>query len=161
MSNVFRYGVDDLTISKALGLTKGEIEGILSDEAISKVRQSETHVRNIVAQQTTVYGVNTGFGILAQTRISPDDTISLQHKILQSHSVGVGNAVPIYIAKAMLITKLHSLARGYSGIRLETLERIIWHINENIIPIVPEKGSVGASGDLAPLAHLFLPLIGL
>ena len=161
MSNVFRYGIDELTISKALELVKGAMEGVLSAEAISKVRQSEAHVRKIVAQQTTVYGVNTGFGILAQTRISPADTISLQHKILQSHSVGVGNAVPIYIAKAMLITKLHALAQGYSGIRLETLERIIWHIKEDIIPVVPEKGSVGASGDLAPLAHLFLPLIGL
>jgi histidine ammonia-lyase len=161
MRNIFRYGIDELTISKTFALIKGETEGVLTEEAIYKIKQSETHVRNIVEQETTVYGINTGFGILAQTRISTSDTIALQHKILQSHSVGVGNAVPTLIAKAMLITKLHALARGFSGIRLETLERIIWHIREEIIPVVPEKGSVGASGDLAPLAHLFLPLIGL
>jgi histidine ammonia-lyase len=161
MSNVFRYGIDELTISKAMALVKGEAEAALSPEAINKIKQSESYVRNIVEQQTIVYGVNTGFGILAQTRISAEDTVALQHKILQSHSVGVGNTVPTSIARAMLITKLHALARGFSGIRLETLERIIWHIREDIIPIVPEKGSVGASGDLAPLAHLFLPLIGL
>jgi histidine ammonia-lyase len=105
--------------------------------------------------------VNTGFGILANTRISEEDTHMLQHKILQSHSVGVGEPVPMEIAKIMLITKVHALAQGYSGVQLDTLERILWHIEEDIIPVVPEKGSVGASGDLAPLAHLFLPLIGL
>ena len=161
MGNIFRYGVDELTIAKTLAMVNGEMEGVLSEDAIEKVKQSEAHVRNIVDQETTVYGVNTGFGILAQTRISPSDATSLQHKILQSHSVGVGNTVPVKIARAMLITKVHALARGFSGIRLQTLERIIWHIRENIIPVIPEKGSVGASGDLAPLAHLFLPLIGL
>jgi histidine ammonia-lyase len=75
--------------------------------------------------------------------------------------VGVGNAIPQEIAKLMMITKVHALAQGYSGIALSTLESIIWHINNDIIPVVPEKGSVGASGDLAPLSHLFLPLIGL
>src|SRR4029079_16759048 len=94
-------------------------------------------------------------------RISKEDTATLQYKILQSHSVGVGDAVSPEIAKLMLITKAHALAKGYSGIRLTTLERIIWHIDNDVIPVVPEKGSVGASGDLAPLAHLFLPLIGL
>ena len=161
MKSTFRYGIDELTIAKTVALMNGESDGVLSAEAIGQVTSCEKHVRNIIDQQTTVYGINTGFGILAQTRISAADTISLQHKILQSHSVGVGNAVPASIAKAMLITKVHALARGFSGIRLETLERIIWHIREDIIPIIPEKGSVGASGDLAPLAHLFLPLIGL
>ncbi len=109
----------------------------------------------------TVYGINTGFGILANTKISEEDTATLQHKILQSHSVGVGDAIPAEIAKIMLITKVHALAQGFSGVQLQTLERILWHIENDIIPVVPEKGSVGASGDLAPLAHLFLPLIGL
>jgi histidine ammonia-lyase len=115
----------------------------------------------MVDRNTTVYGVNTGFGILANTKISEADTKTLQHKILQSHSVGVGESIPVEIARLMLITKMHALAQGYSGSRLETLERINWHIEHDVIPVVPEKGSVGASGDLAPLAHLFLPLIGL
>jgi histidine ammonia-lyase len=108
-----------------------------------------------------VYGINTGFGILSNKKISEEDTRTLQYKILQSHSVGVGHPIPIPIARLMLIAKLHALAQGYSGVQLSTLERILWHIDHNVIPVVPEKGSVGASGDLAPLAHLFLPLIGL
>jgi len=108
-----------------------------------------------------VYGINTGFGILANTAISEGDTAILQYKILQSHSVGVGDPIPVEVAKLMLVTKVHALAQGYSGVQLSTLERINWHIAQDVIPVVPEKGSVGASGDLAPLAHLFLPLIGL
>jgi histidine ammonia-lyase len=118
-------------------------------------------VQDIVKDGRTVYGINTGFGILADTAINEADTRLLQHKILQSHSVGVGDPIPPEIAKLMLITKVQALVQGYSGVQLSTLERIIWHIENDVIPVVPEKGSVGASGDLAPLAHLFLPLIGL
>lgn len=90
-----------------------------------------------------------------------EDTATLQYKILQSHSVGVGDPIWAEVAKLMLITKVHALAQGFSGVQIATLQRIIWHIDNDVIPVVPEKGSVGASGDLAPLAHLFLPLIGL
>lgn len=161
MYNSFNYGTDILTPEKTIGLTNGSIKGNLSPIAIEKIKSSQQYVEHIVDQNNTVYGVNTGFGILANTKISAEDTQVLQHKILQSHSVGVGNDVPPEIARIMLITKLHALAQGYSGIRLETLQRINWHIENEVIPVVPEKGSVGASGDLAPLAHLFLPLIGL
>jgi histidine ammonia-lyase len=109
----------------------------------------------------TVYGVTTGFGILADKKISEEETAILQYKILQSHSVGVGDPVPLDVARLMLITKIHALSQGYSGVQLSTIERILWHLENDVIPVVPEKGSVGASGDLAPLAHLFLPLIGL
>lgn len=161
MSGYFNYGIDELSIGKVIALTKGSMKGVLSTAAINKIRNSQKHIQDVVENNKTVYGVNTGFGILANTKISEDDTRTLQHKILQSHSVGVGDPVPLEIGKMMLITKVHALSQGYSGIQLETLERIIWHIDHDIIPIVPEKGSVGASGDLAPLAHLFLPLIGL
>ncbi len=161
MSKIFRYGTEKLTISIALGIASGNIKGILDDSATKKINAAAQAVKDIVAQHKTVYGINTGFGILANTKISTEDTITLQHKILQSHSVGVGDPIHPEIAKLMLITKVQSLAQGYSGVQLTTLERIIWHIDHNIIPVVPEKGSVGASGDLAPLAHLFLPLIGL
>jgi histidine ammonia-lyase len=157
----FSYGEDTLDIGKVMAIADGSLKGHLSSDAIAKVNASQQHVAAIVARNITVYGVNTGFGILADTRISEEDTRILQHKILQSHSVGVGEPVPLVIARLMLITKLHALAQGFSGVRLETLERIQWHIREDVIPVVPEKGSVGASGDLAPLAHLFLPLIGL
>jgi len=161
MSSVFHYGTDRLTVDKTIAIASGKLKAVLGQEAIRKVNASHASVKQIVEANKTVYGVNTGFGILANTAISAEDTATLQYKILQSHSVGVGDPIPAEVAKLMLITKVHALAQGFSGVQLSTLERIIWHIENNIIPIVPEKGSVGASGDLAPLAHLFLPLIGL
>jgi len=137
------------------------VQGVIDDAATKKVLSSWQDVRKIVENQKPVYGINTGFGPLCDTRISEDDTSLLQTNLLKSHSVGVGDPIPQEIAKLMLITKVHALAQGYSGISLQTLERILWHIDHDIVPVVPEKGSVGASGDLAPLAHLFLPLIGL
>lgn len=161
MNSIFKYGVDTLTVSKTIAIASGKCKGFLTEAAIKKINASHQQVQQIVANNKTVYGINTGFGILANTKISEEDTATLQYKILQSHSVGVGDPIPAEVAKIMLITKVHALAQGYSGIQLSTLERIIWHIENNVIPVVPEKGSVGASGDLAPLAHLFLPLIGL
>ncbi len=157
----FKYGIDYLTSGKALQIARGELEGMLVEGSLTKVRKSRAIVDQIANGQKAVYGINTGFGPLCSTMISKEDTNTLQYNILKSHSVGVGAAIPKEIAKLMLILKIHSLAQGYSGIAVSTLERIQWHIQEDIIPIVPEKGSVGASGDLAPLAHLFLPLIGL
>lgn len=161
MSSIFYYGSDHLTVSLAIDIASNKTKAVLNEKTISKVHLSQQAVQQIVDTGRTVYGVNTGFGILANTAISKDDTATLQYKILQSHSVGVGDPIPVEIAKLMLITKVHALAQGFSGVQLTTLERIIWHIEHDVIPVVPEKGSVGASGDLAPLAHLFLPLIGL
>lgn len=161
MQQEFNYGIDHLTIGAALAIAAGKQKGILNNEATDNIRKSQQHVQEIVANNKTVYGINTGFGVLANKPVSEEDTRILQHKILQSHSVGVGEPIATEIAKLMLITKVHALARGYSGVQLTTLQRILWHIEEDVIPVVPEKGSVGASGDLAPLAHLFLPLIGL
>lgn len=158
---VFHYGIDTLTTGIVLDVASGRLTASLNKKAIDRINASEAYVKKIVDDNKTVYGINTGFGILANTTISKEDTTRLQHKILESHSVGVGDPIPMEVAKLMLITKVHALAQGYSGVQLSTLERIIWHIENNIIPVVPEKGSVGASGDLAPLAHLFLPLIGL
>src|SRR3954469_6568543 len=161
MDNIFCYGKDVLTIGKTVALAKADLQGVLVDEVIGKIKKSQQYVQEIVDNNKTVYGINTGFGILANTKISEEDTATLQHKILQSHSVGVGEMIPLEIAKIMLITKVNALSQGYSGVQLQTIERILWHIDNDIIPVVPDKGSVGASGDLAPLAHLFLPLIGL
>jgi histidine ammonia-lyase len=159
--HTFQYGKDTLDIGMAVGLADGSVKGLLSADTIERVGACQRHIGDIVRAGKTVYGVNTGFGVLANSRISEADTLVLQHKILQSHSVGVGAAVPAEIARLMLITKIHALAQGYSGVQLTTLERMLWHLREDIVPVVPEQGSVGASGDLAPLAHLFLPLIGL
>jgi histidine ammonia-lyase len=161
MENTFAFGEDHLTTASSVAIEKKRIQGILTKKTNSLIDKSQQFVQQIVQENQTVYGINTGFGILASTKISEEDTRILQHKILQSHSVGVGDPVPLEIAKLMLITKVHSLSKGFSGVQRSTIERIMWMIDKDVIPVVPEKGSVGASGDLAPLAHLFLPLIGL
>ena len=144
----------------ALDIAHGQIQGIISDQAKDKVTQSSQAVADIVQDGAVVYGINTGFGPLCTTKISASESQMLQTNILMSHAVGVGSPIDPILSKLMLILKLHALAQGYSGISLKTLERIQWYIEKDAIPEVPEQGSVGASGDLAPLAHLFLPLIG-
>ncbi|HEU0065556.1 MAG TPA: histidine ammonia-lyase [Flavisolibacter sp.] len=161
MNTNFFYGKDKLTVQIAVSLAKGKMKGILGDAEKQRINNSRGYIQNMVANGKTVYGVTTGFGILANTKIDENDASLLQYKILQSHSVGVGDDIAPEIARLMLITKIHSLSFGYSGVQLLTIERILWHLENDILPAVPEKGSVGASGDLAPLAHLFLPLIGL
>ena len=143
----FRYGQDYLTAGKALQIARGQLKGKLGSKSLKKVIKSRSIVEQIANGDQAVYGINTGFGPLCSTMISKEDTNTLQYNILKSHSVGVGEAIPKEIAKLMLILKIHSLAQGYSGIAVSTLERIQWHIQKDIIPIVPEKGSVGASGD--------------
>jgi len=161
MSNTFNYGTNHLTIGICLDIAAGKTKGIIDADADKAIRASRGEVAKIVHTQKPVYGINTGFGPLCDTHISEADTSLLQSNILKSHSVGVGKPIQQEIAKLMLITKVHALAQGFSGVAPDTLTRIIWHIDNDIIPVVPEKGSVGASGDLAPLSHLFLPLIGL
>jgi histidine ammonia-lyase len=161
MVKLFHYGTDRLTTGICLDIASGKCKAIIGKDAAKRIGQSRAAVEKIVHLEKPVYGINTGFGPLCDTHISEADTSRLQSNILKSHSVGVGKPMPGEITKLMLITKVQALAKGYSGIRLSVLERIIWHIDHNVIPVVPEKGSVGASGDLAPLAHLFLPLIGL
>ena len=157
----FKLGEDWLTASITLSIAKGETPIELSTSTREKINASAQIVANIVAKGKAVYGINTGFGPLCTTKISKEETKVLQSNILKSHSVGVGNPIATDIAKLMLILKAQSLAKGYSGISETTLDRILWHIDHDAIPIVPSQGSVGASGDLAPLSHLFLPLIGL
>jgi len=157
----FHYGEDRLTASLALGLARKEIQGVLSSGTLQKIRNSAQAVEKIAQGESIVYGINTGFGPLCTTKISASDTKTLQENLLKSHAVGVGEPVDQELSKLMLVLKIHALAQGYSGIRLETLERIIWMLENELIPVVPIQGSVGASGDLAPLSHLFLPLIGL
>ncbi|HDZ06797.1 hypothetical protein LCGC14_0243290 [marine sediment metagenome] len=157
----FKLGEDWLTAGKAMQIVNGNLSTVLSETTEQKIQESWKIVQNIVDKGHPVYGINTGFGPLCTTKISKSETNILQTNILQSHSVGVGDPIQKDIAKLMLILKAQSLAKGYSGIALKTLKRIIWHIDNNAIPVVPSQGSVGASGDLAPLSHLFLPLIGL
>jgi len=158
---IFNYGTDHLTAKLALAISNGEIKGVLSADTRDKVLESSKVVERIAVSGKAVYGINTGFGPLCTSMISAVDTRKLQENILKSHAVGVGEPIDSEISKLMLVLKLQALAQGYSGIRIETLDRMIWFLETGATPVVPKQGSVGASGDLAPLSHLFLPLIGL
>ena len=126
-----------------------------------QVRRSREVVENALTDGKSYYGINTGFGALASQRVDGKDLRQLQRNLLLSHSVGVGSPIPKEISRLMLQLKVHSLSLGYSGISIETLNRLLVFLDLDLIPVIPEKGSVGASGDLAPLAHMSLPLIGL
>jgi len=110
--------------------------------------------------EPTIYGVNTGFGDLAHTRVGSDQLSELQRNLLISHACGVGDDVPEEIVKSMLLLKIKALSKGHSGIQLQTVQRLVDHLNARVYPVIPSQGSLGASGDLAPLAHMVLPLIG-
>jgi len=127
----------------------------------SAVQASRSIVENALHDGKTYYGINTGFGALANKRIMGDDLIRLQKNLILSHAVGVGNMIPKDISRLILELKVHSLSLGYSGISTQTLDRLLLFLEKDLIPVIPEKGSVGASGDLAPLAHMSLPLLGL
>jgi histidine ammonia-lyase len=143
MTNIFNYGTDHLTIGICLDIAAGKTKGIINKEAADMIKSSWREVEKIVHSHHPVYGINTGFGPLCDTRISEEDTSLLQSNILKSHSVGVGKPIPQEIAKLMMITKVQALAQGYSGIALTTLERIIWHIDNDIIPVVRKKARLG------------------
>jgi len=132
----------------------------LNDSLKTKINQSFNRVQKMAKEPKPIYGINTGVGPLCTKKISPEDTKSLQRNLLLSHSVGVGNPISQELSRIMLLCKIKSLSRGFSGISLDLLDRLIYFLQHNLTPVVPEKGSVGASGDLAPLAHLFLPVIG-
>ncbi len=157
---MFKYGIDKLTVNKVINVSNGSLKAILSNEAIAKVNESRKRVEKMAQSNKAVYGINTGFGPLCDVQITPAETNKLQENLLITHAVGVGNPIDKQLSKIMMICKVHALCQGFSGIRLEVINRIIYFIENNLLPVVPEQGSVGASGDLAPLSHLFLPLIG-
>ena len=155
------YGIDTFTISDIMAILDDPQKAKLTKESKQKILQSQQNVQQIVALDRTVYGINTGFGPLCDVKISEEETAQLQHNLIISHAVGVGKPIAKELSKVMMISKIHALSKGFSGVSLEVIERLIFMLEEDIIPVVPEQGSVGASGDLAPLAHLALPLLGL
>jgi histidine ammonia-lyase len=156
----FKYGIEHLTIEMVMEIAKGERKGVLDQVAIDRVQSCRLKVEKMASGNKAVYGINTGFGPLCDTQITPEQTSKLQENLLITHAVGVGDPISPELSKIMMICKVHSLCRGFSGIRLSVIERIMFFIENDVLPVVPEQGSVGASGDLAPLSHLFLPLLG-
>src|SRR6185295_2369874 len=132
----------------------------LTDAARARVRAARAVVDRFAQRDEPTYGINTGFGNFADVRIPPESLGTLQVNLLRSHAAGVGDPLPVPVVRATMALRANVLAKGYSGIRLETLERLIDALNRGVHPHVPSRGSVGASGDLAPLAHLALVLIG-
>ncbi len=134
----------------------------LADDVKEKIIDCRNYLDAKIKQSTSpIYGVNTGFGSLCDTIIDADKIEDLQRNLVISHACGTGDVIPIEISKLMLLLKVKSLAQGKSAVHLDTVERLIYLYNNNIIPVIYEQGSLGASGDLAPLAHMSLPLLGL
>jgi len=157
---MFKYGIDQLTLHKIQDIATGVLKATIDKEAEEKIISSRKKVEIITKKDKAVYGINTGFGPLCDVQISPEETNQLQTNLLITHAVGVGENIDKRLSKIMMICKVHALCQGFSGVRLKLIERIIYFIENDLLPTVPKQGSVGASGDLAPLSHLFLPLIG-
>lgn len=149
-----------LTWHDIVALSKKNTLIQLDESAISNINQASDWITTQISTKRVMYGVNTGFGKLAHTSIATDDLSVLQRKIILSHAAGVGEYLADDVVRLVLLLKINSLARGYSGVRLETVHVLIKLYNAGIYPCIPSQGSVGASGDLAPLAHLSTVLIG-
>jgi len=150
--------LDFETLSELI-LTEKKVK--LSKEAIVKIESCRTYLDKKTNSNTTpIYGINTGFGSLYNIKIDTKNLQQLQENLVMSHACGIGKKVPKSIVKLMLLLKIQSLSYGYSGVQVETVKRLVDFYNNNITPIIYTQGSLGASGDLAPLAHLFLPLFG-
>lgn len=132
----------------------------ITDEAKKNIQKSRDYIENRLKSGEVMYGVNTGFGAFSSVRISDEQIEQLQRNLIRSHSVGVGEPFTKIQSKAMMILRANTLARGHSGIRQDVIFKILEFINQDVIPVIPSQGSVGASGDLAPLSHLALALIG-
>ncbi|WP_448382840.1 histidine ammonia-lyase [Desulfosoma sp.] len=152
---------DGLRIEDLVAVARSKVPVAFSDKAVKRIHKARALVDSWVAEGRVIYGITTGFGALSDVVISPADVRTLQRNILMSHAAGVGPALAEEEARALMALRLKDLARGHSGIRWETAARLCEFLNRNVVPVIPEKGSVGASGDLAPLAHMALPLIGL
>ena len=150
----------DLTIKDLVKVARKRAFVELSDGVKEKIKQSRLTVEKMLKEERIVYGITTGFGSLANKAIDPADVEELQKNLIISHATGVGKPLPEDVVRAMMLLRAKSLSQGHSGVRLELIEALLAMLNNNVVPIVPEKGSLGASGDLCPLSHMVLPLIG-
>jgi len=152
---------ENLTLDQLFKILENHDRIGLTEPAIIKIQRSRAVIEKIIQEKQTIYGVNTGFGKFSEIAIAEDKIDELQKNLVMSHATGVGDPLSEQIVRAIILLKINSLAKGFSGVRLEVIQTLIDIYHAGIIPIIPAKGSVGASGDLAPLAHLTLVLIGL
>lgn len=162
MIGVDRVIVDGgpLTPGQVVAVATGAAEAIASDDLADRMAPARRLVEEVVAREETVYGITTGFGALASTHIGRDQTTELQYNLIRSHASGVGKPLPDRLVRAILLLRARSLAQGHSGVRPEVVHKLLEMIRADALPVVPSQGSVGASGDLAPFAHIALAMIG-
>lgn len=153
-------GAQRLTLAEVVAVARERAEVALAPGALERVRKARAFVDQLTEEDRTVYGITTGFGHLSRVKIPPDHVEALQRNLIRSHASGVGEPFDVATARAIMLMLANSLARGHSGIREQTLNLLVAMLNNDVTPVIPSRGSVGASGDLAPLAHLSLALIG-
>jgi histidine ammonia-lyase len=159
---VYTIGPDKISPEEVASIVASEQQIQLSEQAKQNILRCRAYLdETIAASEAPIYGINTGFGSLCNVSIGNDDLSTLQSNLIMSHACGMGDAVAPELVKTMLFLKVQALSYGYSGVQLETVQRLVDFYNHGILPVVFEQGSLGASGDLAPLAHLCLPLIGM
>jgi histidine ammonia-lyase len=150
-----------LNLQKVAGFAHSPEQKVrLADKAKKRIKEAQGYVAQLASGKAAVYGVNTGFGLLSDVKIPKNKLAQLQLNLIRSHAVGVGPALPIPEARAALLLRTNTLAKGHSGVSLALVEKLVSLLNEGITPWIPEQGSVGACGDLAPLAHMALVLLG-
>ena len=151
---------NDLRLEDIVNVARNNYQVEISEEAIKRVEKSRGIVDKIVEEDRVVYGITTGFGKFSDVSISGEDCKTLQRNLIISHACGFGNSLDTDIVRTIILLRANALSKGYSGIRLSTLQTLVAMLNKGVHPIIPEKGSLGASGDLAPLSHMVLPMIG-
>ncbi len=151
---------ENLNLDNVWAISRGEVKVELDNSARAKVTASRAYIEKQLEQGEVIYGVNTGFGAFSSVKISSADIVQLQKNLIRSHSSGVGNPFTQEQTRAIMALRVNALARGHSGVREVVLDKVLEFLNQGVIPVIPQKGSVGASGDLAPLSHLALALIG-
>jgi histidine ammonia-lyase len=151
---------ETLTIEDAVQVARENAKVIIPAQVKNRVRKCREVLEKLVKENCVIYGVNTGFGALSNRAISEEENRQLQSNLIRSHSVGVGEPLKTEIVRALMLLRANTLAKGYSAVRLETLETLVEMLNKRVHPVIPAKGSVGASGDLAPLSHMILVLFG-
>lgn len=161
MNNVYKIGSGDLTFDIIEKIINENLKLELAPEAVERIQKCRDYLDNKLKESDVpLYGITTGFGSLCNHNITQDELSTLQENLVKSHACSIGHEMPHVIVKLMLLLKAHALSLGHSGVQVITVQRIIDFFNNDVLPIVYDRGSLGASGDLAPLANLFLPLIG-
>ena len=150
----------DLTIEQVIAVSREGETVAIAPEAVERINAARAYVDRKLAEKAVVYGLTTGFGKFSTVFVPEEETAELQRNLIISHTCGMGRPLPAQVVRAAMLLRLNALSRGNSGIRLSTMETLLAMLNRGVHPVIPEKGSLGASGDLAPLAHMVLVMLG-